>query len=910
MKRLILAGASLAIIIVVLAIVLRPEKQLKKKQSPKYTSVERKLFEIERLKDPATGEIPEGMRAKEIAFANKIKPLAAKRSFRQGPDFTAIGPYNVGGRTRAVAYDVSNPLTILAGGVSGGMWRSINGGATWTRATSANDHSAVSCIIQDTRAGKTNTWYYGSGEIDGNSATKSFSAFYYGSGIYKSTDNGATWSLLPSTATPVNKTNDWSYVFSITTDPSRNDSDIVLAGTKRGIMRSNDGGVSWKRVLGNFSSDYAEIRHASNGVFYAILTTLGVDNGLFRSTDGINWTKISGTSFPSNYNRVVLAVAPSNPNVVYIFMVTPGQGTLDPSYGDSYTFYKYTYVSGDGSGAGGIWDDRTANVPVSTSFANSSTTFDGYCMNLAVKPDDENVVFMGSTNLFRSMDGFATSSQTSQIGGYDADGYANFNYYADNQHPDQQAMAFHPLNPNALLASTDGGLHLTTFNTATKVIWQSLNNGYQTTQFYGIAIDHGSFGEEVGSGYQDNGSWYSNAATTTSPWTFMRGGDGAYCALESGNTGVHYYSSQRGSIGRYVYNTGGTLIASGSVSPPDGGSSTGGYLFVHPFALDPFDNNVMYAPKRSALWRNSDLANEMNFGGNWSQVVNIGGNNITAVEPSKTSPNTVYVGNRVRNIYKVDFVQGGTSTFTNITNNINNGGYTSCIAAHPYNDSILVAVYSPYNTVSIYYSDDGGQSWTDIEGNLKGDPDPGVPPQLAHIGNGPSFRWAEIIPLQNSDLILVGTSIGLFATDSVAGDSTVWIPQAENEIGNVVVEMIDHRIHDGFTVIGTHGMGAFKAYYTDSTWLELGRKKVIEERSVVKVYPNPASDEVWIEYAGKNLSKASVQIFDLQGQLTQIQNTQLSENRIRLDIRDLQQGSYLYRLKTDREIITGRFIKF
>ncbi|KKQ04690.1 MAG: BNR/Asp-box repeat domain protein, partial [Candidatus Moranbacteria bacterium GW2011_GWE2_36_40] len=83
-----------------------------------------------------------------------------------------------------MALDVENENTILAGGVSGGMWRSTNSGQTWAKVTGDEQLHSVTCITQDTRAGKTNNWYYGTGEIYGNSAGESFTAFYFGDGIY------------------------------------------------------------------------------------------------------------------------------------------------------------------------------------------------------------------------------------------------------------------------------------------------------------------------------------------------------------------------------------------------------------------------------------------------------------------------------------------------------------------------------------------------------------------------------------------------------------------------------------------------------------------------------------------------------------------------------------------------------
>ena len=113
-------------------------------------------------------------------------------------EWTSRGPYNVGGRTRGLVIDVANPNIYIAGGVSGGIWRSEDGGDTWEKMTKSHQLHSVTTIAQDPREGYTHIWYAGTGEVRGNSAGAS-GAPYRGDGIYKSTDNGLTWELLAST---------------------------------------------------------------------------------------------------------------------------------------------------------------------------------------------------------------------------------------------------------------------------------------------------------------------------------------------------------------------------------------------------------------------------------------------------------------------------------------------------------------------------------------------------------------------------------------------------------------------------------------------------------------------------------------------------------------------------------------
>ena len=122
---------------------------------------ERAKWELKRLADPVSGKIPEGIRRKELEFA---KTLPKQTDFDRQYNWKALGPFNVGGRTRAAAVDVANENIIIAGSISGGIWRTVDGGNTWSLASTPDQNIGASCIAQDTRPGKENTWYIGSGE--------------------------------------------------------------------------------------------------------------------------------------------------------------------------------------------------------------------------------------------------------------------------------------------------------------------------------------------------------------------------------------------------------------------------------------------------------------------------------------------------------------------------------------------------------------------------------------------------------------------------------------------------------------------------------------------------------------------------------------------------------------------------
>ena len=202
----------------------------------------RARYEWMRLRDPVSGEIPEGIRERELTYARTL-PAKEERLLKGSgvAEWAQYGPYNVGGRTRALALDVSDETanTILAGGVSGGMWRSTDGGSTWTKTTQATQLHSVTCIAQDTRTGNRSTWYYGTGEYKGNSASGE-NAYYNGDGIFKSTDNGLTWNQLSTTAsgTPQTFESNFDYIWNIKVDPTNGN---VYAATYGAIYKSTDG---------------------------------------------------------------------------------------------------------------------------------------------------------------------------------------------------------------------------------------------------------------------------------------------------------------------------------------------------------------------------------------------------------------------------------------------------------------------------------------------------------------------------------------------------------------------------------------------------------------------------------------------------------------------------------------------
>jgi hypothetical protein len=788
----------------------------------------RRLYELELLKDPATGLIPEGIREKELAFAQRLMSIGnrgARTASTAIDDWRARGPFNVGGRTRALAIDLDNENIILAGGVSGGMWRSEDAGLSWTKTTGSSDLQSVTAIVQDPRAGFRNVWYYSTGERIGNSASGG-GAFFSGNGIYKSVDGARTWQLLPSIADGQPQLNTpYDLIFNLAIHPASGD---LYVATWWGIHRSQDGGNTFAEVLPGGIDSWTDVLITPAGVIYASFDSDGVPNkGIFRSLDGATWTNVTPVGFPGSgtiWGRTVLGYAPSNENIVYFY--------ADNGIGNGRAFlWRYTHDA-----VAPAWANLTANLPAFGGSVGNLNTQGGYNMIVKVHPANPSIVFIGATNLYRSTNGFTSTAATTWIGGYSP--LNNVSIYP-NQHPDHHALLFFPSNPSKALSGTDGGLHLTenilTTNPGSEpVLWNSLNNGYLTTQPYAVSFNEQGTGEQLMAGFQDNGSWFTSSGNLTTPWTEMFSGDGSY-NLFADNGLTRYVSSQSGNVYRFNYasenDASDDYISFTRIRP----AGAVGFGFINPFTLDPNNDNIMYMPVGTRIWRNDDLDQIPIFSNapatvNWNSLANSTvptGSTITALAVSRMPANRLYYGTNRGLIFRIDNANIGDQVKTDIATGKGLPlGNISCITVDPVNADRVFVVFSNYNINSIFYSENGGGTWTNISGNLEETP--------TGIGSGPSVRWLAIEG--NSDRYYAGTSTGLYATSLLNGTTTSWTLEDADGMGNVVVPMVRTR-EDGFVAVATHGNGLYSAKFEVSP-LPQPTLKVINPIADINLFVN------------------------------------------------------------------------
>lgn len=817
--------------------------------------------------DPKTGEIPTGIRKDELRFAENH--LLKTANFRtQQLQIEALGPTNVGGRTRAVAFDIRNENIILAGGVSGGIWKSEDGGVSWTRKSNPENRNSVTCIVQDTRPGKENTWYHGTGEIVGNSS-RGGGAPFRGDGIYKSTDNGETWDPISSTqdSDPNVFNSQFQYIWNIETNPANLLEDEVLVAAFGGILRSVDGGNTWEVEIGQALFDldesvdlnettasfYTSLERSEDNVFYASLSTESSSDqdspeaGLYYSDDGQNWIDITPFTEELKYRRAVIGSSPSNPNITY-FMLDSNPILIWE--------HQLSLINSPSRIKG--FDPQPREIPEFEGELGALDTQGSYNMLIRVHPEDPNVVFVGGTNLYRSSDGFRTKENIDWIGGYNPEGGASI---YPNHHPDQHDLLFLPSNADVALSASDGGLILSTDITADSVFWQSRNEGFITSQFFAISQSKTPNDPTLLGGMQDNGTDLSPGGSTS--WKGILGGDGAYAATTRDNS-FWYASFQRGQTLRLTLNNNYDITSFGRVDPGGLVSQAGSlYLFVNPFVLDPVNQNRMFCAGGNHLYFNPNVSqipsgSQTPTSLGWEKVNEdpLENGQITAVEVSSDG-STLYFGTGSGQLFRLDNADMQLNFSLVALDSISNG-YVSSIAVNPEDNDHILAVFSNYNIPSIFESVDGGETFTDVSGNLEEHPD--------GSGNGPSIRWAEIIPKTSGNLFLVGTSVGLYSTEGLDGAGTTWVKESPEIIGSSIIPMMDYRSSDGRLVIATHGNGVFATQIDGFKPIQPIENQG-EQFQVLAAYPNPFANTTQIQYSIPEDGEVRVDILSSKGEM-------------------------------------------
>ena len=782
------------------------------KEAAERKSVEgRWAAEFEMIKDPKTGQIPKGIHQKEINQAKKTRAFQLPAEL--GEDGVTVrtlptigvavrGPNNYGGRTRAIAFDKRNTQIMLAGGVSSGIFRSTNGGATWTRVTPDGQIHSVTAIAQDPRAGSEDTWYYGTGE-NGNSAGGT-GASYLGNGIWKSINNGLTWTVLTSTQSVLESyDNDFDNISRIVIDPNNG---AILVGAGESVKRSTDGGLMWTNVLGNgASSNPTDIIYNAVGVgnkFYAAIHGGNALGGIYSSPDGIGWTQIRTPEqlIAGGVKRITLANVANTANILAFYetntAITCGGGTSNAGLQlfDGATWTDHSQKIG--TCAGGASDPKVINFQ------------SGYNMCITTKPDDANIVYLGGTEIYRL--NLATSAYV-YIGG--DQGSAN----ATNLHVDNHLLTFVPGSTTIMWAGNDGGMRRTDVTGAIAAgptggfTWTDRNSGYITYQYYRTDLNPTAGSDFMSGAAQDNAITLQPANATALE---IHGGDGTCIGVISGTSTAAYnviVATQNGAMSRIENGT------TTDIKPT--GAAQG---FKTYFLLDGDNSNHLYYPTntkklyrtRNAIAIATTAIGDVTTG--WEEITGIAATltgNVSALAVSRntnyskaaysaTDANRkMYIGTNDGKVYRLadPAFCAVAATPTDITP-AGSMGFVSDVAINPYDDKEVMVTYSNYGAPSVWYTADASvatPTWTNVEGVA------GTAVELA------SARSAMIVRTGSTNVYVVGTSTGLYGTTTLSGATTIW-----ERIGTTTIALSPSvsmrlRASDNKMALGTHGNGLF-----------------------------------------------------------------------------------------------------
>ncbi|MDG1709811.1 MAG: hypothetical protein P8H05_01345, partial [Schleiferiaceae bacterium] len=384
------------------------------------------------------------------------------------------GPDNYGGRTRALLIDKDNSSHLYAGSVGGGIFKSINGGATWNHIGDPTHNQSIVSMTQTPNG----DIYVGTGELfqgyGGGGASSS--PQFMGKGVLKSTDRGNTWTELSTTI-------GWSSVPRIEADPTDPSGNTVYAATNTGFKKSTDGGLTWTGLMGGNIWDFA----------ISVTGKLFVNrNGnTMYSSDGSTFTEISAalitsTSLPraGGTARVRYSISPQDENYVYCVQTNGNK-------------LRAVYRSIDGGTTWSRIGQRSNNFDplcyTNSQFSSNQTCQGKYDLLFAVSAHDKDLIYLGGITIWKWSLSQGWSQATTNYGGIGNPIYI---------HSDSHDMIFDPNNSNIVYAVNDGGVFKSSDGGLT---WAERNKNYNTFTQFGVSVGRD---RKILGGGQDNGTIY------------------------------------------------------------------------------------------------------------------------------------------------------------------------------------------------------------------------------------------------------------------------------------------------------------------------------------------------------------------------------------------------------------------
>jgi len=760
--------------------------------------------------------------------------------------WTLQGPGNIGARVNTIAIHPTNPSIIYIGYSGGGAWKTTNGGATWSPIFDEQDYLAIGHIAVD--PGNPDHLYIGTG--DPNIGGYPF----IGNGVWKSTDQGATWQPLGLEGQRI--------VSKLIVNPSG--SQKIYAATMgvpfernndRGLYRADLNAPAWQQSL--FVSDQTGIidlvvSPTDPDVLYAAAwdrirnnqesTVSGENARIWKSTDGgINWSPLSGGLPQGAQSRIGLAIDPNN-----------GQHVV-ATYANTNLAFGGLYETFDG----GLSWQQNAGTGLDV---NLQSNFAWYFGKVRINPFNSQDIWILGVNTYRSLDG----GQTWFLG-------------VDGPHVDHHDLAF--LSATQFLLGTDGGLYRSNDNGQN---WQRAEN-IPTTQFYRVAYNPHQPGLYYG-GAQDNGTIAGNA-NQVNAWNDLFGGDGFQAVFHPEDPNIYYYEAQNGAI----------------YGSPDGGFidfATEGIVtsdrrhWDMPYLISRHNPDIMYTGTyrlyiglgHLPLWTpiTDDLTDGLVFASRF--------HTISALDESPLDPDQVYVGTNDGNVW---LVKPNTPDIINVTAGLPER-YVSSVKASPTDASRVFVSQTGYRdndfSPRIHRSDDLGATWIPISGDL---------PNLA-------VNDLYILPDANDQVIFAATDGGVYVTL----DGGVAWERLGTGMPFVPVYDLDHNLSQNTLIAGTHARSVM-TFPIDSLMLDPSTPTFNPESPTgpaLSVTPSLAKGTTTLTVENLRLNQqAVVLVTNLSGKaLLQIPFTGAGKQEQAIDLEAFPAGVYVAAIRSEGRILAVR----
>jgi photosystem II stability/assembly factor-like uncharacterized protein len=725
------------------------------------------------------------------------KPEPMSSGTFAGMKFRSIGPAVTSGRVNGFAVDPNDRAKYYVAVASGGVWKTVNAGTTWTPVFDGEGSFSIGAIALDPK--NSATVWVGTGEYNAQRSVG------YGDGVYRSDDGGKSWRNMGL------KTSE--HIGKIVVDPR--DSNVVFvaaqgplwsAGGERGLYKTTDGGKTWKSVITvsentgvtdvvidpsnpdtMYAASWQRRRH-----FYTLVNG-GPESAMYKSVDGGNtWTKLRSGLPAGDLGRIGLAVSPVDTNVVYATVEASG-------------ILSGIFRSPD---KGATWEKMSPNIAQAM-----------YYGQIIADPKNVDRVYIPNVVFQVSDDGGRTQRPLGER----------------LKHVDNHAIWIDPKNTDYYLVGCDGGIY-ESFDRGAN--WQFKAN-LPVAQFYDVAVDNNAPFYNVYGGTQDNNSLggpsrtRNNAGIINADWFVTNGGDGFRSAVDPLDPNIIYAESQNGGLVRFDKRTGENV----DIPPIEGvKDESQRYNWDSPFIISPHSNTRLYfaghklfkSDNRGDDWKviSPDLSrgldrNQLPVMGKIQSPDAIAKNqstalygNASAVSESPKKAGLIYVGTD-DGLIQVTENDGGSWRKIEKFPGVPDMSYVSRIIASQYDQNTVYALFNNHQNGDfkpyILKSTDTGKTWTSIAGNLP--------------ARGSLYAIAE--DFVNPNLLFVGTEFGFFFT--VDGGKQ-WI-QMKGNLPTIAIRDIAIQKQANDLVLATFGRGFY--VLDDYAPLRQVKKEALDQSSML-----------------------------------------------------------------------------